>query len=54
MFGLIPTTGDLLGYTQAPKGEEAFGVERSTYALFMQPDWYAGCQLSISFFLLTI
>lgn len=24
---------------QAPKGEKAFGVERSTFALFMQPDW---------------
>lgn len=24
---------------QAPKGEEAIGVERSTFALFMQPDW---------------
>ncbi|KAF7836069.1 hypothetical protein G2W53_010928 [Senna tora] len=24
---------------QAPKGEEAFGIERSTFALFMQPDW---------------
>ncbi|RVW47531.1 hypothetical protein CK203_013374 [Vitis vinifera] len=26
----------------APKGEEASGVERSTFALFMQPDWYVG------------
>ncbi|CAK9154417.1 unnamed protein product [Ilex paraguariensis] len=25
---------------QAPKGEEASGLERSTFALFMQPDWY--------------
>lgn len=24
---------------QAPKGEEASGVDRSTFALFMQPDW---------------
>ncbi|KAL5572707.1 hypothetical protein UlMin_022304 [Ulmus minor] len=24
---------------QAPKGEEASGLERSTFALFMQPDW---------------
>ncbi|KAK1298398.1 hypothetical protein QJS10_CPB14g01165 [Acorus calamus] len=24
---------------QAPKGEKALGVERSTFALFMQPDW---------------
>ncbi|KAL0451856.1 UNVERIFIED_CONTAM: hypothetical protein Slati_1163700 [Sesamum latifolium] len=24
---------------RAPKGEAAFGVERSTFALFMQPDW---------------
>ncbi|KAJ4954208.1 hypothetical protein NE237_031040 [Protea cynaroides] len=24
---------------RAPKGEKAFGVERSTFALFMQPDW---------------
>ncbi|XP_028553224.1 uncharacterized protein LOC110103371 isoform X2 [Dendrobium catenatum] len=24
---------------QAPKGEESIGVERSTFALFMQPDW---------------
>lgn len=24
---------------QAPKGEESSGVERSTFALFMQPDW---------------
>lgn len=24
---------------QAPKGEKAFNVERSTFALFMQPDW---------------
>ncbi|XP_010912100.1 uncharacterized protein [Elaeis guineensis] len=24
---------------QAPNGEKAFGVERSTFALFMQPDW---------------
>ncbi|XP_057967986.1 uncharacterized protein LOC131157673 isoform X2 [Malania oleifera] len=24
---------------RAPKGEEAFGLERSTFALFMQPDW---------------
>ncbi|KAF3441946.1 hypothetical protein FNV43_RR15862 [Rhamnella rubrinervis] len=24
---------------QAPKGEEASGIERSTFALFMQPDW---------------
>ncbi|CAL5443122.1 unnamed protein product [Camellia sinensis] len=25
---------------RAPKGEEASGIERSTFALFMQPDWY--------------
>ncbi|XP_030552916.1 uncharacterized protein LOC115757004 isoform X2 [Rhodamnia argentea] len=24
---------------RAPKGEAAFGVDRSTFALFMQPDW---------------
>ncbi|XP_061353717.1 uncharacterized protein LOC133298440 [Gastrolobium bilobum] len=24
---------------QAPKGEESSGIERSTFALFMQPDW---------------
>ncbi|XP_028117194.1 uncharacterized protein LOC114314865 [Camellia sinensis] len=24
---------------RAPKGEEASGIERSTFALFMQPDW---------------
>ncbi|KAJ7956597.1 2-oxoglutarate (2OG) and Fe(II)-dependent oxygenase superfamily protein [Quillaja saponaria] len=24
---------------KAPKGEEASGIERSTFALFMQPDW---------------
>ncbi|XP_010249858.1 PREDICTED: uncharacterized protein LOC104592277 isoform X2 [Nelumbo nucifera] len=24
---------------QAPKGEQTYGVERSTFALFMQPDW---------------
>ncbi|XP_072968420.1 uncharacterized protein [Typha angustifolia] len=24
---------------QAPDGENAFGVERSTFAMFMQPDW---------------
>ncbi|KAG8378169.1 hypothetical protein BUALT_Bualt08G0110000 [Buddleja alternifolia] len=24
---------------RAPRGEAAFGVERSTFALFMQPDW---------------
>ncbi|KAF9613136.1 hypothetical protein IFM89_005707 [Coptis chinensis] len=24
---------------RAPQGEKAFGVERSTFALFMQPDW---------------
>ncbi|XP_043726342.1 uncharacterized protein LOC122672901 [Telopea speciosissima] len=24
---------------RAPKGEKAFGVDRSTFALFMQPDW---------------
>uniref|UniRef100_A0A7N0TC31 Non-haem dioxygenase N-terminal domain-containing protein n=1 Tax=Kalanchoe fedtschenkoi TaxID=63787 RepID=A0A7N0TC31_KALFE len=24
---------------RAPKGEKAFGLERSTFALFMQPDW---------------
>nr|CAD1817811.1 unnamed protein product [Ananas comosus var. bracteatus] len=24
---------------QAPNGENAFGVERSTFAMFMQPDW---------------
>ncbi|KAK6156482.1 hypothetical protein DH2020_010730 [Rehmannia glutinosa] len=24
---------------QAPKGEAGYGVERSTFALFMQPDW---------------
>ncbi|XP_047308085.1 uncharacterized protein LOC124911626 [Impatiens glandulifera] len=24
---------------QAPKGKEASGIERSTFALFMQPDW---------------
>ncbi|XP_068653411.1 uncharacterized protein [Aristolochia californica] len=24
---------------KAPKGEKTFGVERSTFALFMQPDW---------------
>ncbi|KAI3443837.1 hypothetical protein Pfo_000502 [Paulownia fortunei] len=24
---------------RAPKGEAAYGVERSTFALFMQPDW---------------
>lgn len=26
-------------YVQAPGGEEAIGVVRSTFALFMQPDW---------------
>lgn len=26
-------------YVQAPSGEEAIGVVRSTFALFMQPDW---------------
>ncbi|MBA0810309.1 hypothetical protein Gohar_002313 [Gossypium harknessii] len=25
---------------RAPKGKEASGVDRSTFALFMQPDWY--------------
>ena len=25
---------------KAPHGEEARGLERSTFALFMQPDWY--------------
>jgi len=25
---------------QAPQGEETRGLERSTFALFMQPDWY--------------
>ncbi|KAK2978229.1 hypothetical protein RJ640_024262, partial [Escallonia rubra] len=24
---------------RAPRGEEAFGLDRSTFALFMQPDW---------------
>ncbi|KAK3028092.1 hypothetical protein RJ639_039383 [Escallonia herrerae] len=24
---------------RAPRGDEAFGLERSTFALFMQPDW---------------
>ncbi|MQM06717.1 hypothetical protein Taro_039545 [Colocasia esculenta] len=24
---------------KAPNGQEAFGLERSTFALFMQPDW---------------
>ncbi|KAM0932425.1 hypothetical protein DsansV1_C44g0239831 [Dioscorea sansibarensis] len=24
---------------KAPKGENASGVDRSTFALFMQPDW---------------
>lgn len=28
-------------YLQAPKGEKATGLERSTFALFMQPDWFA-------------
>lgn len=26
--------------SQAPKGEDSSGVDRSTFALFMQPDWY--------------
>ncbi|KAA3476976.1 Oxoglutarate/iron-dependent dioxygenase [Gossypium australe] len=25
---------------RAPKGKEVSGVDRSTFALFMQPDWY--------------
>ena len=25
---------------QAPKGQKASGIDRSTFALFMQPDWY--------------
>ncbi|XP_071908741.1 uncharacterized protein [Coffea arabica] len=28
---------------RAPLGEAAFGVDRSTFALFMQPDWTAFC-----------
>lgn len=33
----------MLKICQAPKGESASGVERSTFALFMQPDWYVYC-----------
>ena len=25
---------------QAPSGKDVSGLERSTFALFMQPDWY--------------
>lgn len=27
-------------FLQAPIGEKATGLERSTFALFMQPDWF--------------
>lgn len=33
---------------QAPRGEEAIGVERSTFAMFMQPDWDENLKLPAS------
>lgn len=32
---------------QAPKGRDVSGVDRSTFALFMQPDWYIPLERSV-------
>ncbi|KAH0451241.1 hypothetical protein IEQ34_018540 [Dendrobium chrysotoxum] len=37
--GVEVSCPDLAAGLYAPKGEESIGVERSTFALFMQPDW---------------
>jgi hypothetical protein len=36
----VVTSKYCLGYFQAPSGENASNVERCTFAMFMQPDWY--------------